>query len=177
MRHNVFGNQLGRNTKQAKALYRGLTRELFVHGRIETTLAKAKAIVPMVDRVITMAKKNSVSARREVVKILGSESPLNKIFDEIVPGFSNRNSGFSRIIRLQERFSDTTKLAIIELVERVAVEPKKIEIKDKSDEIKDKQSLRSSRSAGLKKLEMKTKEKPKIVKKTTKPKKVITKKK
>ena len=131
MRHNVFGNQLGRNTKQARALYRGLTRELLVRGRIKTTLAKAKAIVPMVDRIITFAKKNTISARREVVKILGSESPLEKIFKEIAPRFTDRNSGYSRIIRLNDRFQDTTKLAIIELVEGVAVESVKTEPKEK----------------------------------------------
>lgn len=123
MRHKVFGNQLGRNTKQARALYRGLTRELLFRGRIETTLAKAKTIVPMVDHIITFAKKNTVSARREVVKILGGENFLDKIFNEVAPRFSNRNSGYSRIIHLKNRFSDSTKLAIIELVEGVAVEP------------------------------------------------------
>lgn len=130
MRHKVFGNQLGRNTKQAKALYRGLVLQLFNRGRIETTLAKAKAIVPMIDRVITYGKKNTVSARREVVKILGGKNTLDKIFNEVAPRFTNRNSGYSRIIRLQNRFSDSTKLAIIELTEGVAVELAETEIKE-----------------------------------------------
>jgi len=123
MRHSYFGNHLGRSTNGAKALYRGLTIELFDHGRIETTLAKAKAIIPMVDRVVSFAKKNSISARREVTKILGNEKMLDKIFTEIAPKYSDRHSGFSRIIRLQERFSDSAQLAILELVEGITLAP------------------------------------------------------
>ncbi len=129
MRHRVFGNQLGRNTKQAKALYRGLTKSLFLHGRIQTTLAKAKAAVSMVDRVITFAKKNNVSAKREVAKILGGVDLIDKIFNEIGPRFAGRNSGFSRIIKLGDRLSDSTKLAILELVEGAQKEEPKVEVK------------------------------------------------
>lgn len=119
MRHKVFGNQLGRNTKQARALYRGLVRDVLSRGRIETTLAKARAIVPMIDRVVTLAKKNTVAARREIIKILGSDQ-------FVTPAFPNRNSGYTRIIRLGERFSDQAKLVILELVEKI--EPaKKVE--------------------------------------------------
>lgn len=129
MRHKVSGNQLGRNTKQAKALYRGLTKSLFLHGRIQTTLAKAKSAVPMIDRVISFAKKNNVSARREVAKILGGVDLIDKVFNEIGPRFVNRNSGFSRIIKLGDRLSDSTKLAILELVEGVQKEEPKVEVK------------------------------------------------
>ena len=117
MRHAVYGNQLGRNTNQAKALYRSLVSELLDHGRIETTVAKAKAVIPIIDKTINFAKKNTIAARREVVKILGSEKLLGKIFTEVAPKYSNRNSGYSRIIRLGNRFSDAAKLAILELVE------------------------------------------------------------
>lgn len=109
MRHRIFGNQLGRNTKQARALYRSLLLEVFDHGRIETTLAKARAIRPDVDKIITLVKKNSLAARRQIVKILGSDLVLKK-------SFSDRNSGYSRIIRLGQRFSDTTEKVILELI-------------------------------------------------------------
>lgn len=165
MRHKVFGNQLGRNTKQAKALYRGLTRELILRGRIETTLAKAKAIIPMVDHIITLAKKNSVSARREIVKTMGNDNLLDKLFNEVAPAFASRNSGFTRIIRLRDRFSDTTEMAVMELVEMVAVEPKKSEIRDTSKETQ------------VMKPEAKKIEKPKAIKKVVKSKKVVSKKK
>lgn len=161
MRHGYFGNQLSRNKKGAQALYRSLLTELFDHGKIETTIAKAKAIVPTIDKVVNFAKKNTVSARREVTKIFGSEKILNKIFNDVAPRFTNRNSGYSRIIRLGERYSDSAKMAILELVE--GVEPVKIETKDTSSEIQEK------------KIEKRSKEKrtvkPKSVQKAAKSKK------
>lgn len=117
MRHKVFGNQLGRNTNQARALYRSLILELFDHGRIETTVAKAKAVAPMVDRIMNFGKKNTISARKEVIKILGGEKLLHKIFTEIAPKYPDRNSGYSRMIRLGQRLSDASSMAILELVE------------------------------------------------------------
>lgn len=131
MRHKVFGNQLHRNTNKAKALYRSLVHEVFMHGRIETTLPKAKAVRATIDRVMTFAKKNSVSARREVVKILGGDDGLDRIFNEVAPKFSNRNSGYTRIIKLGQRFSDTAEKVYLELVE--GIEVKKDEVK--KDEI------------------------------------------
>lgn len=119
MRHGYFGNQLSRNTKGAQALYRSLLTELFDHGRIETTVAKARAVAPTVDQVVNFAKKNTVAARREVTKILGSDKALDKIFSNVAPKFANRNSGYSRVIRLGERYSDSAKMAILELVEGV----------------------------------------------------------
>ena len=134
MRHKVFGNHLSRNTKQAKALYRSLVTELLEHGRIETTLPKAKAARAMVDRVITFAKKNSVNARREVVKILGGGNSLERLFGEIAPKMRNRNSGYTRIIRLGQRFSDTAEKVYLELVEGVEITPKPVEEKPKTEE-------------------------------------------
>ena len=119
MRHRVYGNQFGRNTNQAKALYRGLVSELFLRGRIETTQKKAKAVRNIVDKVITFAKKNTVASRRQVVKILGNNYQLDKIFGEIAPKLTNRSSGYTRIIRLGQRFSDTAEKVFLELVEGV----------------------------------------------------------
>lgn len=139
MRHKVFGNQLGRNTKQARALYRSLVREVLDHGRIETTLAKAKSVKGMIDKVIVFAKKNTVSARRQVVKILGGDKGLNKLFTQIPTQFASRNSGFTRIIKLGQRFSDTTEKVILELVEmskpvvKEKVEEKKVKEKKQND--------------------------------------------
>ena len=135
MRHKIHGNQLGRNTKQARALYRNLVKEVLDHGKIETTLAKAKAIQGMVDRVLNYAKKNTVSARREAVKILGTDLLLKKLFYEVGPKYSNRHSGYSRIIRLGQRFSDTTERVILELVEGVEKT-----ISSPENKIKDKES-------------------------------------
>ncbi len=132
MRHKVFGNQLGRNTKQARALYRSLVREILAHGRVETTLAKAKAVQGLVDKVINFSKKNTVSARREVQKILGGDNGLEKLFTQAQSQFATRTSGFSRIIRLGQRFSDATEKVIFELVDspkEVAVIEPKVKVK------------------------------------------------
>ncbi len=115
MRHRVFGNQLGRNTKQARALYRGLTREVLEHGRIETTRAKAKAIVGMVDKAIGLLKENSVTSRRLLIKLLGQEVTTTQ-------SFTDRSSGYSRIIRLGKRSVDTADMVILELIEDVKKE-------------------------------------------------------
>lgn len=96
---------------------RNLVAEVIVRGRVETTRAKAKAVVGMIDRVINFAKKNTVSARREAVKVLGTDRIVDKLFSEVAPKFKNRSSGYSRIIRLGKRFSDTTDMVILELVE------------------------------------------------------------
>lgn len=100
-----------------KALRRGLVISVFEKGKIETTLAKAKAVVPEIDRVMTFAKTDSVHARRQVTKILGSDKELNQIFKVVAPMTGTRNSGFTRIIKLGPRFSDATDMAILELVD------------------------------------------------------------
>ncbi len=119
MRHKVFGNQLHRNTKQAKALYRGLVTNLLERGRIETTMAKAKAVRGMVDKVINLAKTEPVMARRQVIKIMGTTNSLNRLFGEIAPRMTNRNSGYTRIVHLGQRFSDTAEKVYLELVEGI----------------------------------------------------------
>lgn len=142
MKHRVRHNQLGRNTNQNKALKRGLVSAVFEKGRIETTLAKAKFIVGEVDRVMTFAKRGDLNARREVIKILGSDQLLNQIFSVVAPKTGTRTSGFTRIIKTGPRFSDATDMAILELVDyQVEVvkpvakeEPKEIKSKEKQVE-------------------------------------------
>ncbi len=127
MRHRVLKNHLGRNTKVARALYRSLLTAVLDHGRIQTSLAKAKAIQADLDKVISLAKKDTVAARRRAIQIFGSPYLLDKIFTEVAPKYPNRNSGYSRIIKLGQRLSDTTEMVILELVEGVekTVEPAK----------------------------------------------------
>lgn len=142
MKHRVRHNQLGRNTNQNKALKRGLVSAIFEKGRIETTLAKAKFIVGEVDRVMTFAKRGDLNARREVIKILGSDQLLNQIFSVVAPKTGTRTSGFTRIIKTGPRFSDATNMAILELVDyQVEVvkpvakeEPKETKSKEKQVE-------------------------------------------
>lgn len=111
-------------TNLAKAVRRGLEIEVLKRGKIETTLALAKSVQGEIDKLINLAKKNSVNARRQVVKILGQD-----IF--ITGDFSKRNSGYTRIIKLGQRFSDAAEMAILELIDY-----KKPEEKTKSTETK-----------------------------------------
>ncbi|OGG18854.1 50S ribosomal protein L17 [Candidatus Gottesmanbacteria bacterium RIFCSPHIGHO2_01_FULL_47_48] len=123
MKHRIRHNQLGRNTNQAKALYQGLATSVLSLGRIETTLAKAKAVLPLVDNIVNLAKKNDVNSRRLVIKSLGSDQLIDRIFNQISPAFGSRPSGYTRIIRLGQRLSDGAERAILELVEQVPVAP------------------------------------------------------
>lgn len=117
MKHRIKHKNFNRNTNQLKALRRGLVSSLFENGRIETTLIKAKAVVPEVDKVMTLAKEGGVNSKRQVVKILGPNAPMEDIFVKVAPMTGDRKSGFTRIIKLGSRFSDGTEMAILELVD------------------------------------------------------------
>ncbi len=117
MKHRVKHNQLGRNHNQNKALKRGLVSAVFEYGRIETTLAKAKFVVPHVDKVMGFAKGGGVHGRRQIEKILGSDLLVEHIVSEVAPKTGSRTSGFTRIIKTGPRFSDATDMAILELVD------------------------------------------------------------
>jgi len=89
--------------------------------RIKTTLAKAKAVAPMAEKMVTLGKKGTLAARREAISRLKQESAVKVLFDEIAPGFADRNGGYTRITKLGPRMSDASEMAILEWVE--AVEP------------------------------------------------------
>ena len=116
MHHKVFGNQLGRRTNVVKGLYRGLLISVLEHGKIETTKAKAKAIQGKIDKIINLIKENSVNSRRLMIKELGSEKLFPKIFKSISGKYADRNSGYSRIIKLGSRLSDAAEMVKLELI-------------------------------------------------------------
>ncbi len=118
MRHRYFGNQLHRPTNQAKALYRSLASEVLDHGRIQTTLPKAKSVVGLIDKLISFGKRGDLTARREVIKLLGGTHLTDKLFTQIAPTFKDRPSGYTRIIKLGKRFSDSAEMVYLELVNR-----------------------------------------------------------
>lgn len=113
MRHRVAGNHLGRRTNVARALYRSLISEVLEHGRITTTLAKAKAVQGEIDKLINLAKAGSVNARRLTVKTMTTD----RFFDKFSKSYPERKSGYSRIIRLGQRLSDTAEMVRLELLE------------------------------------------------------------
>lgn len=128
MRHRVAGRQFGRNTDQRKALFRGLVTSLFEHGRIETTLAKAKEIKGIAEKILSLGKKANLHARKQVLSYLYKEDTVSKLFDEIAPRMKDRNGGYLRIVRTRRRHGDGAEMAVIELVDYEA-EMKKLEKK------------------------------------------------
>ena len=122
MRHRIAGRILGRDAGHRKALFRNLVRELYIHGRITTTEAKARAIRADAEKLITKAKKGldgiaRVNASRQLVAYLNDKTVTKKVFDEIAPRYATRNGGYTRIIKLGKRLGDAADMAIIELVE------------------------------------------------------------
>ena len=123
MRHRIAGRILGRDAGHRKALFRNLVRELYLHGRITTTEAKARAIRSDAEKLITKAKHGladggvRVHAQRQVVAYLNDKTVAKKVFDEIAPRYTTRNGGYTRIIKLGKRQGDAADMAIIELVE------------------------------------------------------------
>lgn len=115
--------KLGRKKDQRKALIRSLTAALFLHGRITTTLIKAKATQPFAERLITHAKKQSLAARRLIESKLPSQA-ARTLYHEIAPRFVDRPGGYTRILKLAPRTSDTAKRVIFELVEEQDPKPK-----------------------------------------------------
>lgn len=117
MRHHNNNRKFGRKKNQRNALIKGLLLSLISHGKIETTLAKAKELRPEIEKLVTKCKKGDVSSRRMVVsKLYGRKSEANKLFDEITPKYKDRDGGYTRIIKLPRRAGDASKLAIIEFV-------------------------------------------------------------
>jgi len=117
MRHRVAGRKLNRNTAQRKALLRGLATELFRHGKIQTTEAKAKSLRPVVEKLITLAKRGDVHARRLVAGRLYDPAVQQKLFGEIADHFQDRQGGYTRIYKLGPRKGDASPMALIELVD------------------------------------------------------------
>ena len=117
MRHRVRGRGLGRTTSHRTALKRNLLTSLFAHGRIVTTLPKAKEYRPYAEKLITRAKVKSLHNIRRVARTIQDKTVLKKLFDEIGPHFADRNGGYTRILKLAKpRLGDNGAQAIFELV-------------------------------------------------------------
>lgn len=125
MRHQVAGYKLGRTKDQRRSLRRTMIRQLFTHERIRTTRAKAMSIRGEAERLITIARNSAdgsevdkVNARRLVAKKLGNDAEIvKKLFDDIAPRFSDRNGGYTRVLKLGPRKGDAADMAVLELVE------------------------------------------------------------
>jgi large subunit ribosomal protein L17 len=117
MRHRVRGRKLGRTTAHRKALFRNQLTALFTHDRIITTLAKAKELRPLAERMVTLAGTGTLPARRKVLTMVPDKEVVRRLFDEIAPRFTDRPGGYTRVMRLGRRRGDGAELAIIEFVD------------------------------------------------------------
>lgn len=117
MRHQVHGKKLNRSTGHRKALYRNLAQSLVEHERITTTLPKAKAIRPVVEKLITRAKNQDLAARRAVLAFLPTEAAADKVYSVLAVRFADRPGGYTRIIKTGRRAGDGAEMAVLELVE------------------------------------------------------------
>lgn len=118
MRHNIMGRRLGRSKDHRKALFRNLATELFRHNRIKTTEAKAKAIQPIAEKLVTLARRGDLHSRRMAARELTDPAVLKKLFDEIGTSTTDRPGGYTRIYKLGPRRGDAANMAIIELVDQ-----------------------------------------------------------
>ena len=116
MRHRCRVPQLGKPADQRKALLRALTTELIRHGQIKTTKARAKAVRSEVDRMITLAKDGSLSARRRALGYIYDKPTVHSLFAEAPTRYKDRNGGYTRIIRTLRLRGDNAEMAVIELV-------------------------------------------------------------
>ena len=117
MRHNKIGRKLGRKTAHRKALMSNLASALITHKRIKTTDAKAKELRMYIEPLVTFAKKGDLHSRRQVLKRIQHKSIVRELFDNIGPTFSNRNGGYTRIIKLGFRDNDCAPISLIEFVD------------------------------------------------------------
>ena len=116
MRHLKSGSKLGRNPAHRRATLRNLVTNLFEHGRITTTLTRAKAARPVAEKIITMGKRDTLHSRRQAAAYLTTPAVTQKLFREIAPKFADRAGGYTRIISGGTRVGDGAKVAILELV-------------------------------------------------------------
>jgi large subunit ribosomal protein L17 len=117
VRHRRAGKKLGRDSAHRKALYSNLAGALIEHGRIETTEAKAKAVKPFAEKMITLGKRGDLAARRQAFAALRSNDVVHQLFAEVAPRFAERPGGYTRIVKLGPRQGDAAAMADLELVD------------------------------------------------------------
>ena len=116
MRHRNAGFKLGRNTSHRRALLRNLVTSVIVEDRVETTVAKAKAVRPHVEKMITLGKKGDVHSRRQALSFLMTDDAVTRLFDTVAPRYGDRQGGYLRIVRTGFQKGDGAEMAFIELL-------------------------------------------------------------
>lgn len=140
MRHRIDTRKLGRTSSHRGALFRNLAISLIKHGRVQTTLPKAKELRRVADRLVTLGKRNTLHTRRQAFGQLRDQQAVTKLFREIAPAFQERKGGYTRLYQLRERRGDAATVAMIEYLREdiegfkiagVALEPKKKNVETK----------------------------------------------
>jgi large subunit ribosomal protein L17 len=122
VRHARTGKKLGRDSAHRKALYSNLAGALIEHGRIRTTVTKAKAVKPLAEQMITLGRRGDLHARRQATSFLRSRDVVHKLFAEVAPLFKDRPGGYTRIVKIGPRPGDSAEMAYLELVDEEYVE-------------------------------------------------------
>lgn len=136
MRHNNSGRKLNRTSSHRKAMFSNMANALIKHEQIVTTLPKAKELRPIVEKLVTLSRTNSLHKRRQAISKLGDLSMVSKLFDVLGPRYAERSGGYTRIIKAGFRYGDNAPMAVIEFVDR-NIEAKRVD-KKKKDLAKDK---------------------------------------
>jgi large subunit ribosomal protein L17 len=123
VRHHRAGKKLGRDAAHRRSLYANLACSLIEHGRIRTTEAKAKAVKPFAEQMITLGKRGDLAARRQAISELRSPVTVKKLFDDVAPRFADRPGGYSRIVKLGQRQGDAASMVYLELVDYEPARP------------------------------------------------------
>tara|TARA_B100000700_G_scaffold44660_2_gene46402 strand:+ start:600 stop:1034 length:435 start_codon:yes stop_codon:yes gene_type:complete len=118
MKHNITHRKLNRTSSHRKALLMNLSNALIKHEQITTTLPKAKELKPFVEKIITLGKKGDLESRRKAISILQDNKMTKKIFDVIADRYKDRKGGYTRIVKIGNRFGDNAQTAVIELIDR-----------------------------------------------------------
>jgi large subunit ribosomal protein L17 len=134
MRHQRSGKKLGRDSAHRKALYSNLAGSLIEHGRIKTTVTKAKAVKPIAEQMITLARRGDLHARRQAVAFLRSKDVVHRLFAEVGPRYADRPGGYSRIIRLGPRPGDAAEMVYLELIDDPLIFKSRLPVEDEASE-------------------------------------------
>lgn len=137
MRHRVSGKLFGRTANQRKALLKGLIASLLEHQRIETTLAKAKEVRKLAERVITLGIRGDLHAKRVALAHVPNRSAIAKLFNEIAPRFSGRNGGYLRLVHTRNRVNDSAPMAVLEFVDYEEIKAKEVKKETKKSKAKE----------------------------------------
>ena len=113
---SLKNRKLGRTSDQRKAMLRAMVTYLLENGQIKTTVTRAKEVAPVAEKMITLAKDNSLASYRQALAFITKEDVANKLFKEIGPNYADRNGGYTRIVRIGPRRGDAAEMAIIQLV-------------------------------------------------------------